>query len=113
MLRNHFRFRRHCGHGRTCCWLDPVANDPNRTAVVYCGQLIAGGFSPSKVLVSGDKMLAPKLRGGHASAPVYDAFGWLGGSMAAGGGSAGFLQTAARRGSQWSCKKGQFAARRF
>jgi hypothetical protein len=21
----------HCGHGRTCCWLDPVANDSKRT----------------------------------------------------------------------------------
>jgi hypothetical protein len=20
----------HCGHDRTCCWLDPVANDPSR-----------------------------------------------------------------------------------
>ena len=26
------RFRRHSGHGRTCCWLDPVANDPLRTS---------------------------------------------------------------------------------
>ena len=23
-----FRFRRNSGHGRTCCWLNPVANDP-------------------------------------------------------------------------------------
>jgi phosphoglycolate phosphatase len=28
---NYFRFRWHSGHGRTCYWLDPVANDPVRT----------------------------------------------------------------------------------
>ncbi len=31
------RFRGHSGHGRTCCWLNPVANDPNRrfATVIY------------------------------------------------------------------------------
>jgi hypothetical protein len=24
-------YRRHSGHGRTYCWLDPVANDPTET----------------------------------------------------------------------------------
>jgi hypothetical protein len=33
-----FRFRRHCGLGRACYWLDPVANDPQRT-------LLAGRIS--------------------------------------------------------------------
>jgi hypothetical protein len=28
ILRVYFRFRRHSGHDRTCCRLDPVANDP-------------------------------------------------------------------------------------
>jgi hypothetical protein len=31
MLWIYFRFRRHSRHGRTCCWLDPVANDPIQT----------------------------------------------------------------------------------
>jgi len=26
---NCFGFRQHSGHGPTCCWLDPVANDPS------------------------------------------------------------------------------------
>jgi len=30
MLGIYFCFRWHTGHGRTCCWLDPVANDPAR-----------------------------------------------------------------------------------
>jgi hypothetical protein len=24
----------HSGHGRTCCWLDPVVNDPSETSAV-------------------------------------------------------------------------------
>ena len=31
MLGIYFRFRRHSGHGRTFCWLAPVANDPLQT----------------------------------------------------------------------------------
>ena len=36
MFRNYFSLRRHSGHCRTCCWLDPVANDPVRTQ--SCGR---------------------------------------------------------------------------
>ena len=25
------RFRMHTGHGRSCCWLEPVADDPKAT----------------------------------------------------------------------------------
>src|ERR1700738_5196906 len=31
-------YRRHSGHDRTCYWLDPVANDPERTFDL-CGPL--------------------------------------------------------------------------
>jgi len=27
----YFRYRRHSGHGRTCCRFDPVVNDPKLT----------------------------------------------------------------------------------
>jgi hypothetical protein len=30
---NYFRFRQHSGHGRHYCWLDPVANDLDRTSL--------------------------------------------------------------------------------
>ena len=32
----YFRFRRHSGHDRTCCLLDPVAFDPERTSQTAC-----------------------------------------------------------------------------
>ena len=38
MLGIYFRFRRHSGHGRTFCWLAPVANDPTRTFLDRGGQ---------------------------------------------------------------------------
>src|SRR5438552_17163195 len=34
MPRIYFRFRWHSGHGRTCCWLEPVANEPKPTSVL-------------------------------------------------------------------------------
>jgi len=37
----------HSGHGRTYCWLDPVANDPRRTS----GPLPELTSTPSSVLV--------------------------------------------------------------
>ena len=33
MLGIYFRFRRHSGHGRTFCWLAPVANDPKPSSL--------------------------------------------------------------------------------
>jgi hypothetical protein len=33
--RRMFRFRRKSGHGRSCHWLDPVANDPTRSPSVH------------------------------------------------------------------------------
>jgi hypothetical protein len=32
-MAGYFRFRRYSGHGRACCWLDPVADDPLPEAV--------------------------------------------------------------------------------
>src|SRR5260221_14712257 len=32
-MRNLVRFRRHSGHGWTCRWVAPVANDPERTCI--------------------------------------------------------------------------------
>jgi hypothetical protein len=43
---NILRLSGHSGHGRTCRWLEPVANDPDRTSENFTlNYLIAGSFA--------------------------------------------------------------------
>jgi hypothetical protein len=60
------RYRGHSGHGRTCCWLDPVVNDPNvwsgRALQEVFVDLVVSGLA-SMYPVSSWSCLAPDHHG--------------------------------------------------
>jgi hypothetical protein len=59
------RFRRHSGHGWTCRWVAPVANDPERTWMIIV-------YSILKLALSNSSQLPPlgcRLRLGRVDPP--------------------------------------------